>query len=126
MYSMLHLLGQALLSTLPFIEAMTTKTFIMYTLDGEISKNSCVRIRKFCNRGFGFLAPYNFDGNFDELMSQEYLPEYRIEDFHYIDDDGEVRVATKEVYLRHEPNVDTFRLQEKFILTVCPQLLNYR
>ena len=82
----------------------------------------CTRIAKYCHRGFNLLLPIDFDGDFDSLMSQEEILLYRIERVQYIDDDGEIHLATKEFRRSFVDNVDTFRLQEKFMHTVCPQL----
>ena len=69
--------------------------------------------------------PINFDGDFDSLMSQEEIALYRVEHVQCIDDDGEIHLATKEFRRSFVDNVDTFRLQEKFMHTICPQLLQY-
>lgn len=86
----------------------------------------CTRIEKYCNRGFNLLEPIDFDGNFDSLMAQEEIPLYRVEIEHYIDDDGEICIATKEFRRPFLDNIDTFQLQEKFMYMVCPQLLQYK
>ena len=86
----------------------------------------CIRIQKYCNRGFKLIVPFNFDGDFDRLMSQELIPLYSVREFYYIDDDGEMQFATQETCLVHLPIVDTFRLQEEFIKSVCPKLLDYK
>jgi hypothetical protein len=94
-------------------------------MHAEIEKNVCTRIQKYCNRGFQLLEPLNFDGDFHMLMAQDDVPLYRVERCQYIDDDGEVHIATREYQRIPVHNVDTFRLQEAFISAVCPQLLDY-
>ncbi|CAF1251657.1 unnamed protein product [Adineta ricciae] len=118
--------GQSLLSTCSFIEAITTKTFIMYNLHANISKNTCIRIQKYCNRGFKLIVPFNFDGDFNELMSQELIPLYSVREFYYMEDDGEIQFATQETCPVHLPIVDTFRLQDEFIRGICPKLFDYK
>ena len=68
----------------------------------------------------------DFDGDCDFLMAQEEIPLYRIEHQQYIDDDGETRIATREFCRELLENIDTFRLQDKFMRMVCPQLLQYK
>ena len=69
------------------------------------------------------MEPIDFDGDFGSLMTQEEIPLHRVEHQQYIDDDGEVRIATKEYRRGYLHNIDTFRLQEKFLHMVCPELL---
>lgn len=59
-------------------------------------------------------------------MAQEEIPLYRVEYQQYIDDDGEIQIVTKEFRRGFLHNTDTFRLQEKFMRMVCPQLLQYK
>ncbi|CAF4124322.1 unnamed protein product [Adineta steineri] len=117
--------GDRIISTFPFLQALATKSFIVYNLHARSPKHLCTRIAKYCNRGFKLLQPIDFDGDFDSLMTQEEIPLYRIEYHHYIDDDGEIQLATKEYRRGFLHNIDTFRLQEKFMHMVCPQLLQY-
>lgn len=119
-------LGHKIVSTFPFLQALATKSFIVYSLHGRSPKHLCTRIAKYCNRGFKLLQPINFDGDFDSLMAQEEIPLYRTEHQQYIDDDGEIQIATKEICQGFPYNIDTFRLQEKFMHMVCPQLLQYK
>ncbi len=119
-------LGDKIISTFPFLQALGTRSFIVYTLHAESPKHLCTRIAKYCNRGVDLLVPINFDGNFESMMAQEETPLYRVEHQQYIDDDGEIEIATKEFYRVSARNVDTFRLQEKFMSMVCPQLLQYK
>lgn len=122
----MNFLGEKILSTFPFLQALATKSFIVYSLHAQSPKYLCTRIEKYCKRGFNLLEPIGFDGNFDSLTSQEEIPSYRVENHYYIDDDGEIKIATKEFRRLFLDNIDTFRLQEKFIHMVCPQLLKYK
>ncbi|CAF4522442.1 unnamed protein product [Rotaria socialis] len=117
--------GDKIVSTFPFLQALATKSFIVYSLHARSPKHLCTRIAKYCNRGFNLLETVNFDGEFDSLMEQEEIPLYRVEHLTYIDDDGEIQFATKKFHRSFINNVDTFRLQEKFMHMVCPQLLQY-
>ncbi|CAF0877870.1 unnamed protein product [Adineta ricciae] len=115
-----------IISTFPFLQALATRSFIVYNLYGESPKHLCTRISKYCNRGFDLLLPIGFDGDLKSMMKQEDIPFYRIESKKYIDDEGEVHTSTTETYRGFMYNVDTFRLQEKFMLNVCPKLLEYK
>ncbi len=118
--------GNKIISTLPFLQALATRSFIVYTLHAESPKYLCTRIAKYCNRGFDLLLPISFDGDLESMLAQEEIPPYRIEHKKYIDDEGEICIATKESYRVFAHNIDTFRLQEKFMSNVCPQLLQYK
>jgi hypothetical protein len=118
--------GNKIISTFPFLPALATRSFIVYTLHANSPTHLCTRVTKYCNIGFDLLSPINFDGNFESIMTQEATPLYRIEHQHYIDEDGKIHVATKTYCRPFVHNVDTFRLQEKFMSMVCPQLLHYR
>ena len=122
----MRFLGDKIVSTIPFLEALATQSFIAYTLHAQASKHVCARIEKYCNRGFDLLQPVGFDGDFDSLMMQDDIPLYRTEYQEYIDDDGETCFATTEFRRSYAYNTDTFRLQEKFIQRVFPQLLQYQ
>ncbi|CAF1566950.1 unnamed protein product [Adineta ricciae] len=118
-----YILGHRIVSTFAFLQALATKSFISYTLYARSPKHLCDRIQKYCNRGFKLLEPVDFDGNFDELMAQEEIPPYRIEQHQYIDDDGDIQTVQKEFRRPFLDNIDTFQLQEKFIDMICPELL---
>ncbi|CAF4431927.1 unnamed protein product [Rotaria magnacalcarata] len=118
--------GNKIISTFSFLQALATRSFIVYSLHAESPKHLCTRIAKYCNRGFDLLVPINFDGDFELMMAQEETPLYRVEHHQYINDDGDIQIATKEFYRVSAHNVDTFRLQEKFMSFVCPQLLQYK
>lgn len=107
------------------MQSLATKSFIVYSLHARSPKHLCIRISKYCNRGFTLLVPVDFDGDFDTLTAQEEIPLYRVEHQQYIDEDGEIQVATKEFRRSSVNNIDTFRLQEKFMYTVYPPLLQY-
>ncbi|CAF3439191.1 unnamed protein product, partial [Rotaria socialis] len=117
--------GDKIVSTFPFLQTLATKSFIVYSLHARSPNHWCTRIAKYCNRGFNLLETVNFDGEFDSLMEQEEIPLYRVEHLTYIDDDGEIQFATKEFHRSFINNVDTFRLQEKFMHMVSLQLLQY-
>lgn len=102
------------------MQALATKCFITYSLHAETTKNVCTRIAKYCARGFYLLEPIHFDGNFDILMEQNEVPLYRYERREFIDEEGEVQIATTEYWRRSARNIDTFQLQESFIATVYP------
>lgn len=119
----MNCVGNKIISTFPFLQALATRSFIVFSLHAGSPKHLCTRIAKYYNRGFDLLVPINFDGNLELMMAQEENPVRRVEYQHYIDDDGEIRIATKEFHRIFAHNVDTFRLQEKFISMVCPRLL---
>ena len=118
-------LGDKIVSKFPFFQALATKSFIIYSLHARSPKHLCIRIAEYCNRGCNLLEPIDFDSDFDLLMVQEEIPLYRIEHQPYMDDDCKIQLATKEFHRSFLNNVDTFRLQEKFMDMVCPQLLQY-
>ncbi|CAF2060453.1 unnamed protein product [Rotaria magnacalcarata] len=120
-----EILGDKIVSTFPFLEALATKSFVVYSLHAQSPKSVCARIAKYCSRGFYHLEPIGFDGDFNSLMAQEEIPLYRVENLQYIDDDSKIRHATKEFHQSFADNIDTFRLQEKFIHMVYPQLLQH-
>lgn len=103
-------LGNKIVSTFPFLQALATRSFIVYTLHAQSPKHLCTRIAKYCSRGFTFLEPIGFDGDFDLLLAQEEIPLYRAEHQQYIDNDGEIRILTKEFRRPFSDNVDTFQL----------------
>ncbi|CAF1023470.1 unnamed protein product [Adineta steineri] len=118
--------GDRIISTFAFLQALATKSFIVYSLHAETSKNVCNRIAKYCKRGFTLLEPINFDGSFDMLMKQLDIPLYRIEYQDFTDDDGEVQFMTTEYWRGYARNIDTFQLQEGFIAAACSTTLEYK
>lgn len=107
------------------MQALATKSFITYSLHARSPKHLCTRIAKYCYRGFRLLEAIDFDGHFSLLMAQDEIPLYRVEHQRYIDNDGEVRMVKKEYRRGHLRNIDTFRLQEKFIHIICCQLSHH-
>jgi hypothetical protein len=108
------------MSTFAFLQALATKSFLVYSLHAESSNNVCTRIGKYCERGFTLLEPINFDGDFNILMKQAVVPLYRMERHDYIDDDGELQSAIREYWQRPEHNIDTYQVQEAFLAAVYP------
>ncbi|CAF1687666.1 unnamed protein product, partial [Adineta ricciae] len=107
--------GKQLVSTFAFLQAVATKSFIVYSLHGGITKNVFIRIEKYSKRGFTLLEPTNFDGNFTLIMKKPIIPLYRVEHRNFIDDDGEIQTETVEYWRQPARNVDTFNIQERFI-----------
>lgn len=103
------------------MQAIATKSFVVYSLYGEITKDVCIRIDKYSKRGFILLEPINFDGDFTKLMKQAVIPLYRVEQQNFIDDDGEIQTGTVEYWRQPARNIDTFAIQEAFITAYCSQ-----
>ncbi|CAF0919486.1 unnamed protein product [Adineta ricciae] len=118
--------GDKIVSTLPFLQALATQSFIVYTLYAESPKHLCTRIGKYCNRGFDLLLPIAFDGDLESMMKEEEIPLYRFEYKKYTNDEGEIYAATRECYRSFARNIDAFRLQEKFMFNISPKLLEYK
>lgn len=112
----MSLLGDKIISTFAFIQAFSTKSFIVYSLHGEARKDVIARIAKYSARGFRLLMPTNFDGNFDFLLSQDEVPLYQMMQQENVDHDGETHIITKESWRRPARNVDTYQVQEDFII----------
>ena len=89
-------LGNKIISTFAFLQALATKSFIVYSLHAKTPKNVCTRITKYCERGFTLLEPINFDGDFDILMKQADVPMYRAEHRDIIADNDEIQSVTTE------------------------------
>lgn len=117
--------GDRIVSTFPFLQALATRSFIAYTLHAQTTNHVCTCIAKYCSRGFDLLVPIGFDGDFDFLFAQEEIPLYRVEHQRYVNEDDEIQIVTKEFWRPFPRNVDTFRIQEKFIQMVHPQLLYF-
>ena len=118
-------LGDKIVSTFPFLQGLATKSFIAYALHAQSPKHVCTRVARYCNRGFDLLVPLSFDGDFESLMAQEDTPLYYVEHLQYVDEDGVLQIATREFRRASVHNIDTFRLQEKIMSMVCPELLQY-
>ncbi|CAF4903881.1 unnamed protein product [Rotaria magnacalcarata] len=52
-----EILGDKIVSTFPFLEALATKSFVVYSLHAQSPKSVCARIAKYCSRGFYHLEP---------------------------------------------------------------------
>ena len=114
------------MSTFAFLQAVATKSFIVYSLHAKTPKDICTRMAKYCERGFTLLEPINFDGDFDILMKQPDVPMYRTECRDIIDDNGEIQNVTIEYRRRPARNIDTFQLQEAFITAVHQETLELK
>ena len=56
-------------------------------------------------------------------MAQEDTPIYRIEHDNFMDEDGEIRIITREFVRLPQFNVDTYQVQEAFMDIVAPEFL---
>ncbi|UJR12849.1 hypothetical protein I4U23_017023 [Adineta vaga] len=99
--------GDRIICTCPFLQALATQSLIVCTLYPESPKHLYIRIDNYCNRVF--------DDDLESMMEQEEIPLYRIEHKKYIDDEGEFYTATIESHRDFAHNIDTFRLQGKFM-----------
>ena len=111
----LIVIGEQLVSTFAFLQAVATKSFIVYSLHGGITKEAFIRIEKYSKRGFTLLEPSTFDGNFTLIMKKPSIPLYRVQHRNFIDDDGEIQTETVEYWRQPARNIDTFDIQERFI-----------
>ncbi|CAF4679326.1 unnamed protein product [Rotaria socialis] len=116
-------IGVTIMSTFAFLQALATKSFLVYSLYAESSNDVCTRIEKYCERGFTLLEPINFDGDFKVLMKQAVIPLYPMERHDYVDDDGELQSVITEYWQRPERNIDTYQVQEAFLAAAYPQTL---
>ena len=71
------------------------------------------------------MLPIEFDGEFTSLMAQDDTPIYRIEHDNFMDEDGEIRIITREFVRLPQFNVDTYQVQEAFMHIVAPEFLLY-
>jgi hypothetical protein len=93
-------------------------------MHGEMDKNICNRIVRYCQRGFVFLEPQEFDNLlYIDIMAGTVLEENREETREIMTDDGEIQTITITYQPRKwpYPNVDSHRLQETFIKRICSQ-----
>ncbi len=121
------LTGSHVLCTFAFLQAIATKSFICYTVHGDMHKSICNRIIRYCGRGFIFLEPKQFDNLlYIDIMACSILEEKTEETREMVNDDGETQIFTVTHYPRcwPSPNVDPYRLQETFIKQICSQ--NFR
>jgi hypothetical protein len=110
--------------TFAFLQALATKSFMCYTMHGNMDKSICNRIIRYCQRGFVFLEPVEFNNLlYADIMASTVIEEKTEETREIVDDDGEVQTVTTTHYARRMPfpNVDTYRLQENFIKHICSQ-----
>jgi hypothetical protein len=113
-------LGDKIVCTFGFLESLASRSFILYTLHERSAKHHCIRVQKYCNRGFDLLEPKLFDNCFANLMKQTEIPIYRIEQYQFVNGDGELQTATREYYRANVENIDMYHLQESFINSICP------
>lgn len=117
------MLENKIISTFAFLQALSTKSFITYSLHGEVRKDVFTRMAKYSARGFRLLVPMDFDGNFDLLKSQDEVPLYRQVHKEIINEDGETQMATVEIWRRPERNIDTYQVQQDFIIDALVERL---
>ncbi|CAF4109602.1 unnamed protein product [Adineta steineri] len=116
--------GSQLLCTFAFLQAVATKSFICYTMHANMEKSICNRIIRYCQRGFTFLEPYEFDSLlYIDIMNGTILEESREETREIMDEDGEIQIVTTTYYPRKWPlpNIDTYQLQENFMKQISSQ-----
>lgn len=114
--NILSLLGNKIISTFAFLQSLSTKTFITYSLHAEIRKDVANRIAKYSARGFRLLVPLNFDGNFDFLLTQDEVPLYQRMEQGAFNEQGEIQMSITESWRRPARNIDTYQVQEDFII----------
>jgi hypothetical protein len=118
------LIGTRVLCTFAFLQAIATRSFICYTMHGSMEKSICNRIVRYCQRGFVFLEPQEFDNVlYIDIMTGTVLEEKTEEIREIMNDDGEVQIVTITYHPRTWPfpNVDSHRLQEAFIKQISSQ-----
>lgn len=117
-------IGSNIVCTFGFLQAISTKSFLCYTMHSTMSKSICNRIIRYCQRGFVFLESQCFnDSWYSDIMSGDVLEEVKEETKEIIDADGEFHTVTITYTPRKTPlpNVDTYELQEKFIKRIVSQ-----
>lgn len=111
-------LGSHVVCTFAFLQAIATTSFMCYSMHGAMGKSVCNRIIRYCERGFIFLEPQEFDdGFYSDIMAGIVLEEKKEEVKEIVDDDGDIQIITI-AYEPHRwplPNVDPHLLQENFI-----------
>ena len=120
----MFLTGTRILCAFAFLQAIATSSFICYTMHGSMEKSICNRIIRYCQRGFVFLEPQEFDNVlYSDIMADTVLEEKAEETRETMNDDGEIQTVTTtyEPRQRPFPNVDPHRLQETFIKRICSQ-----
>ncbi|CAF1590784.1 unnamed protein product [Rotaria magnacalcarata] len=114
--------GSHVFCTIAFLQAIATNSFICYTMHGDMERSICERIIRYCQRGFVFLEPQEFDNAlYIDIMARNVLKEKREETREIMNDDGEIQIITITYEPRQfpYPNVDSHRLQETFIEQIC-------
>ncbi|CAF2071869.1 unnamed protein product [Rotaria magnacalcarata] len=114
--------GSHVFRTIAFLQAIATNSFICYTMHGDMERSICERIIRYCQRGFVFLEPQEFDNAlYIDIMARNVLKEKREETREIMNDDGEIQIITITYEPRQfpYPNVDSHRLQETFIEQIC-------
>lgn len=93
-------------------------------MHATMAKSICNRIVRYCQRGFVFLEPQDFDNVlYIDIMAKTILEENREETKEIITEDGEIQTVTV-IYEPHKRpllNVDPHRLQETFIQQITSQ-----
>lgn len=110
--------GNRLLCTFAFLQALATKSFMCYTMHGKMDKSICNRIARYCQRGFTFLQSVACDSlSYMDIMASTVTEDRTQQTRVIVNDDGDVQTVTMITYARRLPfpNVDTYRLQEDFI-----------
>ncbi len=90
----------------------------------DMDKSICNRIIRYCQRGFVFLEPREFDCLlYVDILDGTVLEEKREETREIMDDNGDIQIITATYHPRKWPfpNVDTYQLQENFMKQICSQ-----
>ncbi len=93
-------------------------------MHGDMEKSICNRIIRYCQRGFVFLEPHEFDSLlYVDSLDSTVIEENREETREIRDEDHEIRIVTITYHPRKWPfpNVDTYQLQENFMKQICSQ-----
>ena len=87
-------------------------------MHGDMDRSIYDRIGRYCQRGFVFLEPRQFDNRvYADIMAHTVSEDIVVESRQIMNDDGETDtvVITYQPRRLPFPNVDTYRLQETFI-----------
>ena len=112
-----RLIGTHILCTFAFLQAVATKSFVCYTMHGDMDRSIYDRIGRYCQRGFVFLEPRQFDYRlYIDIMAHTIPEDIVVESRQIMNDDGEIDtvVITYQPRRLPFPNVDTYQLQETF------------
>ena len=110
--------GSHVLCTFAFLQAVATKSFVCYTMHGDMDRSIYDRIVRYSQRGFVFLQPTPFDNQLYANIMVHTVSEDIVEESRQImNDDGEIDTVIITYHPRRLPfpNIDTHRLQETFI-----------